>query len=100
MADHGRAPNEQLRQARLRTPAASGSGRPMSREELADAVNRRVSATDDVAVQMDAGYVRRLERGESRWPNQQYRAALRAVLDAATDADLGFAVRRPPRPGQ
>jgi len=42
VANHGRTPNEQLRQARLRMPPASGSGRPMSREELADTVNARV----------------------------------------------------------
>ncbi|WP_051385937.1 hypothetical protein [Actinokineospora inagensis] len=39
---------------------------------------------------MDADYISKLERGVHRWPNQGYRSAFRAVLDTATDRDLGF----------
>ncbi|GAA1886116.1 hypothetical protein GCM10009687_63320 [Asanoa iriomotensis] len=36
------------------------------------------------------GYVAKLERGENRWPSAHNRSAFRAVLGAATDAELGF----------
>jgi hypothetical protein len=39
---------------------------------------------------MDAHYVGRLERGIRRYPTADYREAFRAVLGAATDAELGF----------
>lgn len=39
---------------------------------------------------MDAAYIGKLERGEYRWPNQRYRAA----LQTATDADLCFTTVR------
>jgi len=41
-----RQPNHRLLEARLRTPSPSGSGLPMSRSDLAEAVNAwPVSAT-------------------------------------------------------
>lgn len=60
-------PNDLLRAARMRTPS------------------RRLPGG------MDAHYVGKLERGVVRWPNHDYRAALRATLRAATDTELGFA---------
>ncbi|WP_148083604.1 hypothetical protein [Micromonospora sp. Llam0] len=45
-------------------------------------------------VRLDAAYIGKLERGDYRWPNQRYREALRIVLRAASDADLGFASPR------
>lgn len=69
----------------------------MSRRELAEAVNAYVYATTGTVIGLDAWYVGKLERGQRRWPNEHYRAGLRAVLGAATDAELGFVlVRRCP----
>lgn len=39
---------------------------------------------------MDADYIGKLERGIHRWPNRDYRAALRHVLGRVADAELGF----------
>ncbi|MEV4629311.1 XRE family transcriptional regulator [Micromonospora sp. NPDC049523] len=38
----------------------------------------------------DANYVGKLERGEIRWPQEEYRKALRVVLNVRDDVDLGF----------
>lgn len=79
-------PNAELRAARQRAR--------LSRSELAEAVAIRVYQRTDREAAIDGHYVAKLERGAIRWPGQHYRAALRDVLDAATDAALGF---RPPR---
>ncbi|MDQ3763582.1 MAG: XRE family transcriptional regulator [Actinomycetota bacterium] len=91
-------PNDRLRRARERVESPNATGEPLSRQELAELVNawvydntnpRRVIATD-------ANYVGQLERGRIRWPQDpDRRAGFRAVLGAATDAQLGF--RRPRR---
>jgi hypothetical protein len=91
-------PNDCLHRARERVESPNASGEPLSRQELAELVNtwvydntkpRRVIATD-------ANYVGQLERGRIRWPQDpDRRAGFRAVLGAATDAELGF--RRPRR---
>ncbi|WP_369373630.1 hypothetical protein AB1046_06730 [Promicromonospora sp. Populi] len=39
---------------------------------------------------LDARAIARYERGVVRWPQESYRLALRAVLGATTDAELGF----------
>lgn len=39
---------------------------------------------------IDADYVSKVERGEISWPGAAYRSAFRALLGAASDADLGF----------
>ena len=83
-------PNWLLHQARLRLPSPSGSGRPMSRQELAEAVNTYLFERSKRVYALDAHYVGRLERGARRWPNADYRAGLRAVLGAQNDAELGF----------
>jgi hypothetical protein len=69
----------------------------MSRAELADAVNAQVLADTGIAARVDAAYIGRFERGLYRWPHQRHRAALRAVLHVAGDADLGFATPRASR---
>ncbi len=93
-----RKPNHLLREARLRMPSPSGSGRPMSRQELADAVNAYLAGKDDERHQceatLDANHIGKLERGEHRWPNDPRREAFRHVLKAATDAELGFWIIR------
>lgn len=95
--DRGRVvPNALLQQARLRAASAAGPGLPMSRADPADAVSAHVMTWTGHPAPVDAAYIGQLERGECRWPNQRYRAALRAILQTATDADLGFTtVRRP-----
>lgn len=87
-------PNDRLRQARLRMPSPSGSGRPMSRQELADAVNAYLARKDRREATLDANYVGKLERGDHRWPNNLRREAFRHVLHAATDTELGFHIIR------
>lgn len=94
----GHAPNHQLRQARVQRPSPTGSGRPMSRQELADHVNEFIFREFGREVGLDANYVGKLERGEHRWPNDVYRRAFRSVLRAGTDADLGFFIIRTDAP--
>ncbi|MEV6802956.1 hypothetical protein AB0M91_32130 [Micromonospora rifamycinica] len=85
-------PNNLLRAARLALPSPSGSGRPMSRQELADAVNAHTHTHAHAGCRsaVDARYIGKLERGEHRWPFEPYRTALREVLGMTTNADLGF----------
>jgi hypothetical protein len=90
-----RPANDQLRRARLGLASPSGSGRPMSRRELADAVNEYLWKVHERKAAIDAEYVGKLERGDHRWPQDRYREAFRAALGAASDAALGFFVTRP-----
>jgi hypothetical protein len=83
-------PNELLRAARLALRSPSGSGRPLSRQELADAVNAYLHEHVGRRFAIAGHYIGNLERGQTRWPSAHYRTALRAVLDKATDAELGF----------
>lgn len=72
----------------------------MSPQELAEAVNVYLYERHGVAAPMvDARTVLRYDSGENRWPRAMVREALRAVLGAATDADLGFYGGRRPRTG-
>ena len=89
-----RRPNELLRRARVRLTSPSGSGRPMSRQELADAVNAVLHPMGPRAGMVDARWVAGLEQGRARWPRAHARQALRQVLGAATDAQLGLFVNR------
>jgi hypothetical protein len=82
-------PNDLLRRARLGLLSSSGSGRRLSRAELAKAVNARVGSH----YRIDANYVGKLERGLVRSPNAVRRQALREILGAVSDAELGFASR-------
>ncbi|SDS07783.1 hypothetical protein [Jiangella sp. DSM 45060] len=85
-----REPNEHLRLARESTPSADVAGAAMSRQELADRVNAHLFERTGRLYELDDNYVGKLERGIIRWPQAAYRDALRAVLGAATDAELGF----------
>ncbi|WP_434739291.1 hypothetical protein [Micromonospora sp. SH-82] len=85
-------PNDLLRAARLARRSPSGSGRPMSRQELAEAVNAYAYEHAGRSVTVDARYVGKLERGEHRWPFEPCRTALRMVLGKSTNAELGFFV--------
>lgn len=95
-------PNERLRAARRSLRSPSGSGRVLSRQELADGCNTILEALYAGAgharrwAGMTALYIGALERGEVRWPNQDYRAALRAFFNS-TDIELGLYIDRPER---
>lgn len=89
-----KTPNELLRRARLRRLSPSGSGRPMSRQDLADLLNEQLAQRGLREPALDSSYIGKLERGQHRWPKQIYREAFRAVLGARSDADLGFFVIR------
>lgn len=87
-------PNDLLRQARLRMLSPSGSGRPMSRQELADAVNAYLWEIAPSCASVTDKWIGNLERGTHRWPRAVTRSALRAVLDADSDAQLGLFINR------
>jgi hypothetical protein len=87
-------PNTLLAQARRARKSPSGSGRPMSRQELADAVNAYLWDTYQVTNTWDETDIGRLERGENRWPGKRRREAFRAVLQVQTDSEIGFYIDR------
>jgi hypothetical protein len=91
--------NDLLRDARLSRRSPSGSGRPMSRQELAEQVNAYLWKQHKRRTNLDENDVGLLERGENRWPGKLRREAFRNILDAATDAELGFYIIRRPRAG-
>lgn len=93
-------PNNELTAARKALPSPSGSRRPMSRQELADLCNAALAtkyAAQDRR-QRWAGFTEKtigaLERGETRWPNDDYRWALCTVLKAE-ERTLGLYIDRP-----
>jgi tetratricopeptide (TPR) repeat protein len=86
--------NDELRAARRAHPSSRYPGEPLSRAELAELVAADIYRRTGREAPIDSHYVAKLERGVIRWPGRQYRAALRAVLGASTDSELGF---RPPR---
>ncbi|GAB2687174.1 hypothetical protein GCM10027271_57620 [Saccharopolyspora gloriosae] len=90
--------NERLRRAREAQPSRLAPGEPLSRAELAAAVNGYLLETTGHRYDLDAHHVAKWERGAVRWPTAAYRAALRAVLGAADDATLGFRPRGAPAP--
>ncbi|CRK57045.1 Putative regulatory protein [Alloactinosynnema sp. L-07] len=75
-------PNDLLRAAREAANLTQG--------QLAELANTQVEQATGTAGAMDADYIGKLERGIHRWPNQQYRAALRQALHRSSDGDLGF----------
>ena len=85
--------NEPTRNERIR---ALRHARGWTQEQAAEAVADAVCAATNRGrpTGIDAQWVSRLERGELRWPNADYRAALRAVYGAATDAELGLSGMR------
>ncbi|WP_218006464.1 hypothetical protein [Nocardia abscessus] len=86
--------NDLLVEARLRVESPGSPGRSMTRQELADAVNDHVFRATNKQGAVDERHVGKWERGETTWPREHYRAALRAVLNVATDAELGFSRHR------
>lgn len=94
MARSGGPPNDLLRAAREAQQSPSGSGRPMSRQELAEAINTYLWRRHRRRTSLDENYIGKLERGHHRWPQDMYREAFRAVLRVESDADLGFYIIR------
>ncbi|MEU6132788.1 hypothetical protein ABZ805_26725 [Saccharopolyspora sp. NPDC047091] len=88
-------PNEALRAARLRTASGRAPGEPMSRSELASAVSAWLWRETGKRHDLDPHLLAKWERGAVRLPTAPYRAALRAVLGVASDAELGFAAAVP-----
>jgi hypothetical protein len=84
------AGNEALLRARLAQRSRARPLRPMSRRELAELVNQYIWDNYRQRTGLDENYIGKLERNVVRWPNDLYREALRAVLGAADEADLGF----------
>jgi hypothetical protein len=82
--------NAALRTARERLPSRRAPGEPMTRAELADEVNAWLWKTTGRRFELDHHLIGKWERGEVRYPIRPYCAALRAVLGADTDAELGF----------
>lgn len=62
----------------------------LTQSQLAELANAQVEIMAGRLGAMDADYIGKLERGIHRWPNKDYRDALRVVLGAVTDRDLGF----------
>ena len=95
--------NERLRAAREQTPSGRAPGECMSRSELAEAVNAWLWRCTGRRYELDGHHIAKYERAAVRYPIAPYRAGLRAVLDAATDTELGFvpppARRSPISPG-
>ncbi|MFV2104774.1 hypothetical protein [Micromonospora sp. LOL_024] len=87
-------PNRQLVQARQRLTSPQRPGQHMSRAELADAINAALDhlypGRNLTAHYVDHRWVGKLERGEHRWPSRERRTALRHVLAATTDTELGL----------
>lgn len=71
-------------------PSRCHPGRAMTRAELAELVAEHVWEHHGVEAPIDRKYLGRLERGEVRWPNARYRHAMRDILGAASDQELGF----------
>ncbi|MEV4703925.1 hypothetical protein [Actinoplanes sp. NPDC049316] len=86
--------NGRLTRARRRLLSPSGSGRTMSRQELADAANAYLWSRYKVVDRLDATYIGHLEQGRYRWPGARRREALRHVLGVVKDSDVGFYITR------
>jgi tetratricopeptide (TPR) repeat protein len=88
--------NALLRCARERTPSRADPVQALSRSELAALVQRHVWEHHGIGSPVDAKYISKLEAGKIRWPSVRYRQALREILNADSDAELGFAPRPQP----
>src|SRR6266545_3285819 len=85
-----REPNWRLREARERAPSRRNPGECLSRQELAELVAAHVWEHSRQVVHPNDKYIGKLERGAVKRPNHLYRRALRDILGAPTDQDLGF----------
>jgi hypothetical protein len=92
---HDRRRNTALIAARAAMSSPSGSGRPMSRQEVADACNAiignlcRQRGIHSPWAGMTERTVGALERGDQTWTNGLYREALRTLF-GKNDAQLGI----------
>jgi hypothetical protein len=82
--------NEELRSAREATPSGWFPGRAMTRSELAQLVVEHVWRHHGIESPLDRKYIAKLETGRIRYPTARYRQALRDILGARSDAELGF----------
>ena len=64
--------NDLLRAARHAMFSPTGSGRRMSRQELAEAVNAHVFATTGRVANLNANYIGKLERGTHRLADRDH----------------------------
>ena len=94
--DEDKPRNKKLIAARLRLPSPTGSGDPMSTQEVAEAMNDylwgehlKTPGSAEPTV-LDHRFVSAYENGRFWWPSQHYRAAFRHVLRVTTDTELGF----------
>ncbi len=92
-------PNKRLRAARERVPSRTAPGESASRQEIAEAVNAFLWRETGRRYEFDAHHLAKLERGVIGWPTAPYRSALRAVLRASSDGELGFCAPRRAHPG-
>ncbi|MGH3799795.1 MAG: hypothetical protein ACRDTD_06620 [Pseudonocardiaceae bacterium] len=75
-------PNRAFQLARRARALTQAQVAAMSADLVEQATDRRCG--------IDADYISKVERGEISWPGKAYRSAFRAVLGAASDADLGL----------
>jgi hypothetical protein len=80
--------NDLLRTARERTASPQTPGETLSRQELAEQVNRWIFTHEERVTDLDGNYIGKLERGIIRWPQATYRNALRAVLGVDQDRSI------------
>ena len=91
--------NALLIAARVGRKSPSGSGEPMSTQEVAEAINAYLYRRHQMTTSVDHRFVSSYEAGAHHWPTRYYREAFRAVLEVATDAELGFYPNRKRRTG-
>ncbi|WP_436528461.1 SAM-dependent methyltransferase [Actinoplanes sp. HUAS TT8] len=84
--------NKKFQEHRLRLTSPSRRGRRMSRAELAVAVNRKLAQLypGKRSLLVTARWIKDVELGNSSWPWKERRLALRIVLGAASDAEIGL----------
>ncbi|MDT5027742.1 MAG: hypothetical protein QOE61_4168 [Micromonosporaceae bacterium] len=90
----GQCGNAKLIAARRRLVSPSGNGQPVSTQEVAEAINAYLWVSREMLTSVDHRFVSNYEAAVYRWPAEHYRAAFRAVLGAASDAELGFYATR------
>ncbi|GAA5071856.1 hypothetical protein HNP84_007859 [Thermocatellispora tengchongensis] len=88
-------PNLQFQRARKQLSSPSAPGESASRQDIADLANAWIYDMYRREGGLNRHYIGKLERGEVRWPNSDYRAALRHIFGVERDSDLGF--HRPQR---
>jgi tetratricopeptide (TPR) repeat protein len=83
-------PNRLLRARRENTPSRTAPGQGMSRQELVKAIVMWLWDTTQTRYDLDPRLLAKWESGAVKWPASHYRSALRAVLGASSDAELGL----------